>query len=107
MRISYTVRDFIEDIRTGIINIPLEEAQFYGITDQHIKQAIKCDNLGTIPIQIRRWCIDQLSVAKQLFQEGMQAIQPTSGLGELSRKVLGSSYHNDFRRDIKKAEEQL
>lgn len=107
MRISYTVRDFIEDIRTGIVNVPLEEAQFYGITEQHIRQAMKCDNIGAIPLQIRRWCIDQIGVAKQLFQEGMQAIQPTSGLGELSQKVLGSSYNNDFWRDTKRAEEQL
>lgn len=107
VRISYTVRDFIEDIRTGIVNVPLEEAQFYGITEQHIRQAMKCDNIGAIPLQIRRWCIDQIGVAKQLFQEGMQAIQPTSGLGELSQKVLGSSYNNDFWRDTKRAEEQL
>lgn len=64
---SYTIRDFLEDIRAGIVNIPLEEAQIYGITVEHIYQAMKCESLTDIPTEISVWCRDQLQIAKELF----------------------------------------
>ncbi len=107
VRMSYTIRDFLEDIRAGIVNIPLEEAQIYGITVEHIYQAMKCESLTDIPTEISVWCRDQLQIAKELFWEGIQAAQDQSWLWELSRKVLGSSYSHDFWRDIWRSEEQL
>ncbi len=80
VRMSFNVRDFLEDIRTGIVNITFEEAQSYGITEEHIMQAMQCHDLSTLPISISKWCIDQIYIAKQLFQAGMPATRPESGL---------------------------
>jgi phytoene/squalene synthetase len=61
--ITHMLRDMIEDIPNGIINIPIEAISEYGIT---------LDNLNDESFQ--KWVADQTKKARQAFEDGRNYI---------------------------------
>ncbi len=106
VRISYTLRDLIEDIRSGIVNIPEEDAQFFHISIDEIEELARHGDISRASENIKSWIQFELESAKALMENSIPVIE-NEELSELARMIMRSSYVGDFWRDIKAVEKKF
>lgn len=60
-RIAYTLMDLLEDPKEGLLNIPLEDLEVFGISDDDIEQLVLANSLYDLPESIKRRCVCMIS----------------------------------------------
>lgn len=106
VRMSYSLRDFLEDICVWIVNIPKEDAQKFGITMADIDALAGHGKISSASDNIKAWMRAEIQAAKELFEKGSAAFTHPK-LSELSRKTMEWTYVEDFWRDIHRVENEL
>ena len=99
VRISYTLRDIIEDTRSGIVNIPEEDAQMFHISMDEVEELARHGDISRASENIKSWVQSELESAKALMKNSIIIIE-NEELSELARMTMKSSYVGDFWRDI-------
>ena len=82
--ITHMLRDTLEDLSTGLVNIPAEDMEAYGIDPKDLDSE-----------QMRGWVRDQVELARFCFQEGKTYIDT---LEVLRCKLAGVWYCARFER---------
>lgn len=106
VRISYTLRDLIEDIRIWIVNISEEDAQFFGISTAEVDALARHGYIAGASQGIRNWIYSEIEVAKQLLQNSIDLLHNYE-LTDLARISLDHNYLADFQKDISGVEKAL
>lgn len=72
VRIMFNLRDFPEDYQRGVINIPREDLDRYGIDLAYCDGKTTIDELIAYPV-MREWYGDQINSGLQFLQKGKEA----------------------------------
>lgn len=106
VRMSYTLRDLIEDIRSGIVNIPEEDAQFFHISIDEVEELARHGDISRASESIKSWIQSDLLSAKELMGNSILVLE-NSEISELARMTMESSYVSSFWGDIWSVEKSL
>jgi hypothetical protein len=73
-RTRYNVRDFVQDLQAGIVNIPLEEIKQYGINIE------TCQNISSLEemikhVPFRMWFTDQVGYMEKKLARGKKIVK--------------------------------
>lgn len=106
VRMSYSLRDLIEDIRSWIVNIPEEDAQFFSISMNDVEELARHGDIWRASENIKSWIRSEIESAKALMQNSV-SILDNPELSDLARMTMKSSYVSSFWLDIWTVEKSL